>query len=179
MEKICGGEIDNFTRLVADTRNALTHMQGSRRLTLDHASRLSLYLTIKLTVLFCILEAQWLGLPLDNLEGMLAKVTTNLHVTLNALYPLWPDQCSSAFHNLLDWRPFPSRQARYPPAGRSSCPSVGYIVHCPADPRDGLDRYPEAGRSISEGAQAVSRPVEQHPLTAILLAARSAICWPI
>jgi ElaB/YqjD/DUF883 family membrane-anchored ribosome-binding protein len=36
--------------------------------------------------------------------------------------------------------------------------------------RDGLDRYPEAGRSISEGAQAVSRPVEQHPLTAILVA---------
>src|SRR4051812_18858879 len=36
--------------------------------------------------------------------------------------------------------------------------------------RDGLDRYPEAGRYIREGAQAVSRPVEQHPLTAILLA---------
>jgi hypothetical protein len=36
--------------------------------------------------------------------------------------------------------------------------------------RDGLDRYPEAGRSISEGEQAVSRPVEQHPLTAILVA---------
>jgi len=36
--------------------------------------------------------------------------------------------------------------------------------------RDGLDRYPEAGRYISEGAQAVSRPVEQYPLTAILLA---------
>jgi ElaB/YqjD/DUF883 family membrane-anchored ribosome-binding protein len=36
--------------------------------------------------------------------------------------------------------------------------------------RDGLDRYPEAGRSIREGTQAVSRPVEQHPLTAILVA---------
>src|SRR3954466_3367957 len=36
--------------------------------------------------------------------------------------------------------------------------------------RDGLDRYPEAGRYISEGAQAVSRPVEQYPLTAVLLA---------
>ena len=36
--------------------------------------------------------------------------------------------------------------------------------------RDGLDRYPEAGRSISEGAQAVSRPVEQYPLTAIVIA---------
>ena len=29
---------------------------------------------------------------------------------------------------------------------------------------------PEAGRSISEGTQAVSRPGEQHPLTAILVA---------
>ena len=36
--------------------------------------------------------------------------------------------------------------------------------------RDGLDRYPEAGRYISEGTRAVSRPVEQHALTAILLA---------
>jgi hypothetical protein len=36
--------------------------------------------------------------------------------------------------------------------------------------RDGLDRYPEAGRYISEGAQAVSRPVEQYPLTALLIA---------
>ena len=36
--------------------------------------------------------------------------------------------------------------------------------------RDGLDRYPEAGRYISEDTQAVSRPVEQYPLTAILLA---------
>src|SRR5215217_4085602 len=36
--------------------------------------------------------------------------------------------------------------------------------------RDGMDRYPEAGRSIREGAQAVSRPVEQYPLTALLLA---------
>src|SRR4051812_46561812 len=38
--------------------------------------------------------------------------------------------------------------------------------------RDGLDRYPEAGRYISEGTRAVSRPVEQHPLTALLIAAR-------
>src|SRR5215217_6408002 len=36
--------------------------------------------------------------------------------------------------------------------------------------RDGLHRYPEAGRYIREGAQAVSRPVEQYPLTALLLA---------
>ena len=36
--------------------------------------------------------------------------------------------------------------------------------------RDGLSRYPEAGRYISDGTRAVSRPVEQHPLTAILVA---------
>ena len=36
--------------------------------------------------------------------------------------------------------------------------------------RAGLDRYPEAGRSIREGTQAVSRPVEQYPLTALLIA---------
>ena len=36
--------------------------------------------------------------------------------------------------------------------------------------RDGLSRYPEAERSIREGTRAVSRPVEQHPLTATLLA---------
>ena len=33
-----------------------------------------------------------------------------------------------------------------------------------------MQMAPEAGRSISEGAQAVSRPVEQYPLTAIVIA---------
>ena len=36
--------------------------------------------------------------------------------------------------------------------------------------REGLDRYPEAGRYISEGSRAVSRPVEQNPLMAIFAA---------
>ena len=36
--------------------------------------------------------------------------------------------------------------------------------------REGLDRYPGAGRSISEGSRAVSRPIEHNPLVAILIA---------
>jgi dodecin len=36
--------------------------------------------------------------------------------------------------------------------------------------REGLNRYPEAGRYLSEGGRAVSRPVEQHPVLAILAA---------
>ena len=36
--------------------------------------------------------------------------------------------------------------------------------------REGLDRYPEAGRYFSEGSRAVSRPVEQNPLMAIFAA---------
>jgi len=43
--------------------------------------------------------------------------------------------------------------------------------------REGLDRYPEAGRYldeggryISEGSRAVSRPVEENPLLAVLMA---------
>jgi len=43
--------------------------------------------------------------------------------------------------------------------------------------RDGLERYPEAGRYldegrryVSEGSRAVSRPVEENPLLAILMA---------
>src|SRR5215204_1575000 len=36
--------------------------------------------------------------------------------------------------------------------------------------RDGLHRYPEAGRYLSEGGRAVGRPVEQHPVLALLAA---------
>jgi hypothetical protein len=36
--------------------------------------------------------------------------------------------------------------------------------------REGLNRYPEAGRYLSEGGRAVSRPVEQNPVLAILAA---------
>ena len=35
--------------------------------------------------------------------------------------------------------------------------------------RDGLGRFPEAGRYIREGGRAVSRPLERYPLTAVLL----------
>jgi hypothetical protein len=35
--------------------------------------------------------------------------------------------------------------------------------------REELDRYPEAGRYISEGGRAVSRPIEQNPLMAALI----------
>jgi len=36
--------------------------------------------------------------------------------------------------------------------------------------REGLGRYPEAGRYLSEGGRALSRPIEQNPLLAILAA---------
>src|SRR5829696_9262777 len=36
--------------------------------------------------------------------------------------------------------------------------------------REGLNRYPEAGRYLSEGGRAVGRPVEQNPVLAILAA---------
>ena len=36
--------------------------------------------------------------------------------------------------------------------------------------RQGLDRYPEAGRYLSEGSRVVSRPVEQNPIIAVLAA---------
>ena len=35
--------------------------------------------------------------------------------------------------------------------------------------REGLERYPEVGRSIREGSRAVSHPIEQYPLAAVLL----------
>src|SRR4051812_4394616 len=36
--------------------------------------------------------------------------------------------------------------------------------------REGLDRYPEAGRYLSEGGRALSRPIEQNPVLALLAA---------
>jgi len=36
--------------------------------------------------------------------------------------------------------------------------------------REGLSRYPEAGRYLSEGSRAVGRPVEQNPVLALLAA---------
>ena len=82
------GDAAKFSRIVAKTRNALTHLQADNddNFDLNRASRLSLYLTYKLTVLFCILEAQWLKLPLDNLATMLA----NNDMAIGAQRPL-PD----------------------------------------------------------------------------------------
>jgi len=55
------------------TRNVLTHMQGSKKLPLETASYLSLFLTYKLIVLFCIHACVSAGLPLDNLGMMLGN----------------------------------------------------------------------------------------------------------
>src|ERR1044071_9190255 len=35
--------------------------------------------------------------------------------------------------------------------------------------REGLDRYPKAGRYISEGSRAVSRPIQEYPFGAVLI----------
>jgi hypothetical protein len=69
------GDVENFARIVTKTRNVLTHLQTEKndKFDLHHASNLSFHLTFKLTVLFCVLEAQWLELPLDNLSNMLAN----------------------------------------------------------------------------------------------------------
>ena len=72
VSKLCGDAI-KFAKVVSDTRNLLTHFdfEDDEKDDLYRASRVSLYLTYKMTVLFCILEAQWLGMPLDNLPMML------------------------------------------------------------------------------------------------------------
>jgi len=72
LSRICG-DISEFARTVSKVRNTLTHMDPDNdgQFSVERASRLSLPLTIKLTVLFCIIEAQSLGLPLDNLKSML------------------------------------------------------------------------------------------------------------
>jgi hypothetical protein len=69
------GDAAKFSRIVAKTRNVLTHLQTEKddKFDVHRASNLSFYLTFKLTVLFCVLEAQWLQLPLDNLPSMLAN----------------------------------------------------------------------------------------------------------
>jgi hypothetical protein len=69
---ICG-DVDKFVSLVVKTRNVLTHMQGNKNFPLEMASYFSLFLTYKLTALFCIHECRLLGLPLDNLGGMLVN----------------------------------------------------------------------------------------------------------
>jgi ApeA N-terminal domain 1 len=72
VSKLCG-DATKFAKAVSNTRNLLTHFdfEDDERDDLYHAFRVSLYLTYKMTVLFCILEAQWLRMPLDNLPMML------------------------------------------------------------------------------------------------------------
>ncbi len=69
---ICG-DMAKFISMVVKTRNALTHMQGSKKLSLEMASHLSMFLTYKLIVLYCIHACVSMGLPTDNLPMMLAN----------------------------------------------------------------------------------------------------------
>jgi hypothetical protein len=79
-------DVDKFVTAVVNARNVLTHMQGRKNLPIEKASYLSLFLTYKLIVLFCIYEFVSLGLPLDNLPTMLA----NNHMARAAAHEL-PD----------------------------------------------------------------------------------------
>jgi hypothetical protein len=72
LNKICG-DIPVFVSNVVRARNTLTHLQGSKKLSIEDASYLSFCLTYKLIVLFCIDTCISVGLPLDNLSGMLAN----------------------------------------------------------------------------------------------------------
>jgi hypothetical protein len=76
VSKLCG-DATKFAKVVSDTRNLLTHFdfEEDENDDLYRAFRASLYLTYKMTVLFCILEAQWLRIPLDNLPMMLENNT--------------------------------------------------------------------------------------------------------
>ena len=69
-QSLCG-DINAFAAKVAATRNALTHMRGSKKLTLDDAAAAAGDLTLKLLTAYCILEAVELGLPMSNLQSVL------------------------------------------------------------------------------------------------------------
>lgn len=77
LDKLCA-DLPNFISATVDVRNVLTHMQGKKKMPLDRAELLSLFLTYKLLVLFCIHSCAALGLPLDNLEVMLRSNRTAL-----------------------------------------------------------------------------------------------------
>jgi ApeA N-terminal domain 1 len=69
-------DVDGFVTTVVKVRNVLTHMEGKKSLPIETASYLSIFLTYKLIVLFCIYDCVVLGLPLDNLPMMLANNDT-------------------------------------------------------------------------------------------------------
>jgi hypothetical protein len=72
LNRICQN-VPAFIPAVVSVRNVLTHMQGKKKMSIGAASYLSLFLTYKLLVLFCIHACVAMGLPLDNLDGMLAN----------------------------------------------------------------------------------------------------------
>ncbi|MCK1422622.1 MULTISPECIES: HEPN domain-containing protein [unclassified Bradyrhizobium] len=74
LDQICRDRSD-FVSAVVKTRNVLTHMQDGKNLPIEVASYLSLFLTYKLIVLYCIHACITMGLPLDNLAGMLGNNT--------------------------------------------------------------------------------------------------------
>lgn len=75
LDHICGDRL-GFTSAVVKARNVLTHMQGNKKMPIEVASYLSLFLTYKLIVLYCIHACVLLGLPTDNLPTMLANNST-------------------------------------------------------------------------------------------------------
>jgi hypothetical protein len=85
VSKLCD-DATTFAKVVSDTRNLLTHFdfEDDEKEDLYRAFRVSVYLTYKMTVLFCILEAQWLRIPLDNLPMMLESN----HMAIGAKRPI-------------------------------------------------------------------------------------------
>ncbi len=77
---ICGDQA-TFIKTVVAVRNVLTHMQGNRKLSINRASYLSMFLTFKLMVLFCIYTCVELDLPLDDLQVVLANNTLASYAT--------------------------------------------------------------------------------------------------
>ena len=67
---ICG-DVSEFVRTIGNVRNVLTHMEGKKKMSIEKADRLSLFLTYKLLVLFCIHVCVVMDLPLGNLPMML------------------------------------------------------------------------------------------------------------
>jgi hypothetical protein len=72
LDLICG-DISEFVTTTTKVRNMLTHMEGSKKMSIEKADRLSLFLTYKLLVLFCIHACVVMDLPLGNLPMMLGN----------------------------------------------------------------------------------------------------------
>jgi hypothetical protein len=72
LDLICG-DVSQFARTIGNVRNVLTHMEGNKKMTIEEAGHLSLFLTYKLLVLFCIHACVVMDLPLVNLPMMLGN----------------------------------------------------------------------------------------------------------